>query len=73
MNPLVPAISDVFWAVAVTLNFILVVVALISLATGADKRRWISMVLLIVFVPVAGPVFSLIATRRRHSIAELRS
>ena len=73
MNPLVPSISDVFWAVAVILNCILVVAALVSLAISADKRRWISMVLLIVFVPVAGPVASLIATRRRHAIAELHS
>ena len=71
MNPLVPATSDVFWAVAVTLNFILIVAALVALAMSSDKRRWVSQVLLIVFVPVAGPVVSLIATRRR-AIAGLR-
>jgi hypothetical protein len=73
MNPLVPAISDVFWAVAFTLNLILVVAALVSLAISADKRRWVSLVLLTVFVPIAGPVVSLVATRRRHAIAALHS
>jgi len=65
INPLVPAVSDVLWALAFTLNFVLVVAALVSLARAADKRGWISTVLLIVLVPIAGPIVSLIATRWR--------
>ena len=65
MNPLIPAVSDVLWALAFTLNFVLVVAALVSLTRAADKRGWISTVLLIVIVPIAGPIASLITTRRR--------
>lgn len=64
MNPLVPEFSDVLWASALILNAILVVAALVALPRVGDKRRWLSVVLLILIVPIVGPIASLVATRR---------
>ena len=69
MNPLVPGISDVLWASAVILNTGLVIAALISLARAADQRRRLSTILLILFVPIVGPIVALIATRRSRDAA----
>lgn len=72
MNPLIPAISDDLWAIAITVNLALMVAALVSLANSADKRHWTSLLLIIVFAPIMGPVISLIVThQRRHAIAEI--
>lgn len=65
MNPLVPAVTDVLIATAVVLNSVLVMAALIMLALTADRQRWLSRLLLIVFVPFIGPVVSLLAARAR--------
>lgn len=72
MNPLIPEVSDVLLAFAVTLNTILAIAALVALARDADNRRWVPEVLLIVFVPIVGSIVSLIATRRRR-VASARS
>lgn len=66
MNPLIPAVSDVLWALAFVLNFVLVVAALVFLTRDPDKRGRFSTVLLIVLIPIAGPIASLIATRQRR-------
>lgn len=66
MNPLIPGAGDVLLVFALVLNTVLVIAALISLARAADKRRWLSTVLLIVLVPFAGPIVALIATRARR-------
>lgn len=66
MNPLIPAAGDVLWASAIVLDAVLVIAALISLGRTSDKRGWLSMLLLIVFVPFVGPVVSLISTHRRR-------
>lgn len=63
MNPLIPQPSDILWSVAVVVNTILVIMALISLAKADDKRRWLLAVLLIVFLPIVGPLASLAETR----------
>ncbi|MFT4156496.1 MAG: hypothetical protein QM630_00985 [Microbacterium sp.] len=59
MNPLIPGASDVLWASAVILNALLVVAALITLARATDKRRWLSTLLFIVFVPFVGPIMAI--------------
>jgi len=63
MNPLIPSPGDVLWASAAILNAVLMIAALISLARAADKRRWLPTLLLIVFVPFAGPVTALVMTQ----------
>ncbi|MFE7843836.1 hypothetical protein ACFUTX_01425 [Microbacterium sp. NPDC057407] len=63
MNPLLPSATDVALASLVVLNTVLVVVALVALLRAKDKRRWLSTLLLIVLVPIAGPIVALVATR----------
>ncbi|GAB3142464.1 hypothetical protein [Marisediminicola antarctica] len=67
MNPLIPAVSDVLWALVFILNLVLVVVALVSLARDNDKRGWVTTVLMIFILPIVGPIVSLIAARLRRA------
>lgn len=67
MNPLIPGTGDMLLAFAVTLNVVLVIAALVTLAMAADKRGWLSAAVLILFVPLVGPIVSIIASRARRS------
>lgn len=69
MNPLIPDVTDVIWALAFIVNFALVVAALISLARAPERGQWFTTVLLIVFLPFVGPVVALVANRSKRSVA----
>lgn len=64
MNPLIPGPFDIAWTVAVIVNLALVVAALVSLVRSRGYRGKLLSVLLIVLVPLVGPVVSLVSTRR---------
>ena len=66
MNPLVPEITDVFWAFSVTLNTVLAITALFFRLRDSNKRQLLSAVLIILFVPIVGSIVSLIVTKRRR-------
>jgi hypothetical protein len=63
VNPLIPGPADIALATLVVFNAVLVVAAVVSLASLGEDRRRLSMLLLIILVPIAGPVVSLISTR----------
>ena len=67
MNPLIPAGTDLVWAILVTLHTVLALAALIFLTLSPGKKGWIGTVLFIVFVPVVGPLVSLIASLRARN------
>lgn len=63
MNPLIPEPIDIAWTVAVIVNLALVVAALVSLVRSRGYRGKLLAVLLIVLLPLVGPVLSLVSTR----------
>lgn len=67
MNPLIPSGADIAWLVAVVVNLVLVVAALVSLARTGDKRHWLTLVLAILLLPYLGPIVSLRITRSRRT------
>lgn len=67
MNPLVPAAYDIGWAVVALVAFALAVWAIVSLSRGAARLPSLTVVLwavVILLVPVLGPVAWLAAGRR---------
>lgn len=64
MNPLIPAGTDVAWAILVTAHVLLAIVALISLLRSTEKKARIRTAVFIILVPFAGPLVSLLAMRR---------
>jgi hypothetical protein len=65
MNPLIPGVGDVLWAILAFAHAVLAIVALVSMVRAADRRRWWASVLLILFLPVIGPILVLVDTRTR--------
>lgn len=66
-NPLLPAAYDIAWSVIFALVMVLAIVALIVLIRSAGRLRAGTAViwaLLILFVPVVGPILWLTAGRR---------
>jgi hypothetical protein len=63
MNPLIPGPIDIALSIAVIVNLVLVVAALVSLARSRGYRGKLLAVLLIVLLPLVGPVVSLLSTR----------
>ena len=63
MNPLIPSGSDVLWALLFVLHVALVTVALVTLAKSARKQLRLLLALVVVLVPLVGPVAYLVAER----------
>jgi hypothetical protein len=66
-NPLIPAGYDIAWSIVAVLVFALAVAALVSLARSAKRlsaTQALVWTLVILFVPVAGPVAWLAIGRR---------
>ena len=69
MNPLVPTALDVVFSLVTTVHIVLAVLALISFARSRAKQGGLGTILLIVFVPIAGPIVSLyVHTKARKNI-----
>lgn len=69
MNPLIPGAGDIALASLVIVNTILVIAALIMLARSTNRPHVVSTVLLILLVPVVGPIVASVAIRRRRGTA----
>jgi uncharacterized membrane protein YhaH (DUF805 family) len=72
-NPLVPATYDIVWMIVTAVAFILMIVALVSIAR-ASKRLSSALALIwtlvVLFVPVVGPVVWLAIGRRAADATE---
>jgi hypothetical protein len=63
MNPLIPGPGDTIFALVALANLVLVIAAITVLVRAADKRRWLPKLLLIVLVPIAGPIVAIVTSR----------
>ena len=64
VNPLVPTALDVAFSLVTTVHIVLAVLALIGFARSRAKQGGLGTILLIVFVPIAGPIVSLYVHRK---------
>ncbi|MFJ6679822.1 PLDc N-terminal domain-containing protein [Microbacterium sp. NPDC091382] len=67
VNPLIPAADDIAWSIVALVLTVLAIVALVSLALSARRltsTQALVWVLVVLLIPVAGPVAWLAVGRR---------
>lgn len=69
MNPLVPSVADVVVAALAVVNLVLVAVALVAVLRSGARDALLPLALLVVLVPIAGPILALTLLRRPRALS----